>query len=239
MLNLTADGEGLDRLQEPVRRLVASLPAGRPAQGGPAPLPQRSRVGIAIPAQVSYVAQVLPAPSYENPLAAPLFVLSRQLSNGILYRRIRVQGGAYGGSCRYEPVSGLFAFLSYRDPHLLETLAVFREAMEKAWREEIPRADMEKAVIGAIGALDRPLDPAGKGYTALIRTFSGLTDGIRSRFRGGVLDITPDQLQAAARRYFLPALDGGIGGIAVCAAEERLREANEAMEEKLVLEKLP
>lgn len=238
-LNLTADGEGLAGLAEPVRGLVTGLPAGSPAQAAPDVAGEPARIGIAIPAQVSYVARVLPAPPYEDPLAAPLFVLSRLLSNGTLYRRIRVQGGAYGGSCRYEPVSGLFAFLSYRDPHLLETLAIYGEAMEAATREAVPREEMEKAVIGAIGALDRPLDPAGKGYTALIREFSGLTDRIRGRFRGGILDITPDGLQEAARRYFGPALAGGIGGIAVCAAEERLQRANEELPEKLILEKLP
>jgi hypothetical protein len=238
-LNLTADGEGLDRLAEPVAGLVAALPTGQPAKNTP-DLPQRPvSVGIAIPAQVSYVARVLPAPPYEDPLAPSLFVLSRQLSNGTLYRRIRVQGGAYGGSCRYEPVNGLFAFLSYRDPHLVKTLAVYREAMEEASREAVPREEMEKAVIGAIAALDRPLDPAGKGYTALIREFSDLTDESRRRFRGGILDITPERLQEAARHYFLPALNDGSGGIAVCAAEEHLRKANEVLPEKLIMEKLP
>jgi hypothetical protein len=238
-LNLTADGEGLDRLAAPVAGLVAALPAGHPPESTP-DLPRRSVfVGIAIPAQVSYVARVLPAPPYEDPLAPSLFVLSRQLSNGTLYRRIRVQGGAYGGSCRYEPVNGLFAFLSYRDPHLVETLAVYREAMEEASGEAVPQEEMEKAVIGAIAALDRPLDPAGKGYTALIRELSGLTDESRRRFRGGVLDITPEGLQEAARHYFRPALDGGSGGIAVCAAEEHLRKANEVLAEKLIMEKLP
>ena len=95
-----------------------TLPAGSPPARVEDKPPRPAHVGIAIPAQVSYVAKVLAAPPYRDPLSAPLFVLAKQLSNGYLYRHIRVQGGAYGGSCRYEPLSGLFAFLSYRDPHL-------------------------------------------------------------------------------------------------------------------------
>jgi len=235
-LNLTADGEGMERLAREVRGLADCLPAGESASGGRERPEMTEPIGIAIPAQVCYVAKVLAAPPYRDPLSAPLFVLARQLSNGYLYRHIRVQGGAYGGSCRYEPLCGLFAFLSYRDPHLTETLDIYRHAVEAALKDRVPQDEMEKAVIGAIGALDRPLDPAGRGYTALIREFAGLTDADRSRFRGEILDATPESLQEAARRYFTEA--AGASVVAVCASEERLREANESLAEKMTLEKL-
>jgi hypothetical protein len=235
-LNLTADAEGLAALSGGLEELVAALPEGLPHAVPQEPLRSREHVGIAIPAQVCYVAQVLPAPPYADPLAASLFVLARQLSNGYLYRRIRVQGGAYGGSCRYEPVNGLFSFLSYRDPHLEETLAVYRDAVNSVCADPIEADEMEKAVIGAIGALDRPLDPAGRGYTAMIREFSGLTDAVRLRFREEILDITPERVREAAQRCLAGAAGSGV--IAVCAPEERLRMANEVLETKLSLEKL-
>jgi Zn-dependent M16 (insulinase) family peptidase len=95
---------------------------------------------------------------------------------------------------------------------------------------------VEKAVIGTIGALDRPLDPAGRGYTALIREFSGLTDPIRRRFREEVLAVDSERLQETARLYFPPASGNAV--FAVCAPEERLRKANEVLKEKMELEKL-
>jgi Zn-dependent M16 (insulinase) family peptidase len=235
-LNLTADEEGLGRLAGTTGALLETLPAGNP----PAKLPEQARraehIGIAIPAQVCYVTKALAAPPYDDPLSAALFVLARQLSNGYLYRHIRVQGGAYGGSCRYEPLGGLFAFLSYRDPHLAETLAVYRDAVDSAMQNPVTQEELEKAVIGSIGALDRPLDPAGRGYTALIREFSGLKDSDRLRFRKEVLNVTPKRLQETARRYFPTASEGSV--VAVCAAEDRLQKANETLKEKLTLEKL-
>ena len=235
-LNLTADEEGLERLAAAAGRMVDALPAGYP----PTALEEQTRhsehIGIAIPAQVCYVTKVLAAPPYRDPLSTALFVLARQLSNGYLYRHIRVQGGAYGGSCRYEPLGGLFAFLSYRDPHLTETLTIYGDAVESALQNPVTREEMEKAVIGAIAALDRPLDPAGRGYTALIRELSGLTDADRRRFRKEVLSVTPERLQEAARRYFPPAEDTSV--VAVCAPEERLQKANEFLKDKLILEKL-
>jgi Zn-dependent M16 (insulinase) family peptidase len=235
-LNLTADEEGIKRLTGAAGRMVDTLPAGVP----PITIQEQTRrpghIGIAIPAQVCYVTKVLTAPPYRDPLSAALFVLARQMSNGYLYRHIRVQGGAYGGSCRYEPLGGLFAFLSYRDPHLTETLTIYGDAVESAIQKPVTQEELEKAVVGAIGALDRPLDPAGRGYTALIRELSGLTDADRRRFREEVLSVTPERLQEAARRYFPPAEEAAV--VAVCASEERLQKANESLQDKLTLEEL-
>lgn len=232
---MTADEEGL-RLLTAAVGTFSTLPAGSP----PARIAEEphhpARIGIIIPAQVSYVAKVLAAPPYGDPRSAPLFVLAKQLSNGYLYRHIRVQGGAYGGSCRYEPLGGLFAFLSYRDPHLTETLDIYRQAVDAASEDPVLPEELEKAVIGSVSALDRPLDPAGRGYTALIREFSALTDADRRRFREEILDITPARLQETARGYFHAAAEAA--GIAVCASEERLEKANEILTDKLTLEKL-
>ena len=234
-LNMTADAEGLqrltgaaDRLSRPCRPEIRRHSRGsdlRPAH-----------IGIAIPAQVCYVAKVLAAPPYADPLSAPLFVLAKQLSNGYLYRHIRVQGGAYGGSCRYEPLSGLFAFLSYRDPHLTETLDIYRDAVDDVCAES--------GFTGGVGKgrdrLDRRPGPAiGPGRQGLHRPDPGVFRSDRSdrrRFREEVLAVTRRRLQETARRYFPAAAEAAV--VAVCAPEERLRKANDTLTEKLTLEKL-
>ena len=38
---------------------------------------------------------------------------------------MRVVGGAYGGFCRFDPRSGDFKYLSYRDPNLGQTLETY------------------------------------------------------------------------------------------------------------------
>lgn len=235
-LNLTADAEGLARLGQAAEGLLLRLPGGGAAGRASLPKLRAQDTGIAIPAQVCYVARVMKAPTYTDPLAAPLWVLSRHLSSGYLYKHIRVHGGAYGGMCQFDPMSGLFAFLSYRDPHLIETLDVYRAAADFMIQGKIPAEDLEKAVVGAIGALDRPMDPAGRGFTALTRACAGLTDADRQTFRDAVLNVTPGQLQETAARYFPPASTSAV--VAVYAAEERLIQANETLPAKLAIERL-
>ena len=237
LVNLTADTGGLALLGKAAEGLLSRLPGGGPAGQALKPELQAHDAGVAIPAQVCYVARALPAPTYTDPTAAPLWVLSRHLSSGILYKKIRVQGGAYGGMCQFDPSNGLFAFLSYRDPHLVETLDVYRMAAELVIDEKITAEDLEKAVIGAIGALDRPMDPAGRGFAALIRACAGLTDADRQTFRDGVLNVTPERLQKTAFRYFPSVAASAV--TAVYAAEERLIKANETLSAKLMVERLP
>jgi Zn-dependent M16 (insulinase) family peptidase len=96
--------------------------------------------------------------------------------------------------------------------------------------------DLEKAVTGTIGALDKPMDPSGRGYAAMMRHFARLSDDLRQRLREEVLDMTPEQVQNAAGRYFLPAAEAAV--VAVYAAEDGLKKANEDLSPKLILEGL-
>jgi Zn-dependent M16 (insulinase) family peptidase len=233
-IDLAADGEGLSLLAPGLAALAAALPAGRtPAPVEPELRP--SRPGVAIPADVNYVARVLPAPVHGDPRSAALLVLARYLSSGYLYRRIRVQGGAYGGMCGYDSMNGLFSLLSYRDPRLVETLDVYAGVPAEIGRG-IDRAELEKAVIGTIGLLDRPSDPSGKAHTALVRHIAGIRDDDRRAQRRRILDMTPEALRETAEAYFAAAM--ARSSVAVFAPEERLRKANESLPEALEIEPL-
>jgi Zn-dependent M16 (insulinase) family peptidase len=236
-LNLTADGEGLSLLTGAAAELVRRLPShgNMGNQSIPADM-FPSHFGISIPAQVAYVAMALPAPTYADSLSAPLFILSRQLSSGYLYRLVRVHGGAYGGMSQYDPMSGIFSFLSYRDPHIAETLDVYRKAFAFVSGSRIARSELDKAIIGSIGAIDKPMDPAIRGYVAMIRNFTGLSDDDRLKFRNEILDMTPESLHEAAQGFFTEAEKSAV--VAVYAPDESLRKANEVLDVKIQIESL-
>ena len=235
-INVTADSEGISLLSESVADLVRRL-SGNGGIGKPS-VPPLSPIntGFSIPAQVSYVAKVLSAPAYADPLAASLTMLGRQLSSGYLYKHIRIQGGAYGGMSQYDPMSGTFALLSYRDPHIVNTLNVYRDAVDFISRNKISGEELEKTIIGTIGALDKPMDPASRGYIAMIRDFTGLTDEDRLKFRNSILDMTPELLLEAASRYFSSASDSAV--VSVYSSYENLQKANEVLAQKLTVETL-
>jgi hypothetical protein len=235
-VNLTADAAGLDSLTAALAPRLGALPGGQDAVPAAPVLPTPHHPGIAIAAQVCYVAKLLPAPAYDDPLTAALMVAARHLAGGYLYKHVRLQGGAYGGMAIYDPLAGVFAFLSYRDPHIVQTLAAYTGAVKTLLDAPVPAEELTKAIIGTIGALDRPLDPSGRGQVAMIREFVGLTDERRQRLRSAILEMTPQALRDAMARYFPEAEPRA--EVAVLAPEDRLRRANQTLGSPLALETL-
>jgi hypothetical protein len=235
-INVTAGADGLTLVETHIDRLLAKLPSGQRADRSAKPPLTPVYAGIAVPTQVSYVARAMTAPAYNDPSSALLMLAARELSNSYLYKYIRVQGGAYGGMSSFDTTLGIFAFLSYRDPHIVETLNVFQEAQKFYSQIDMSADDMEKAIISTLSALDKPLDPSGRGYVALMRHFIGVTDQMRQSFRDQIFSATPRKVRDALAGYFEKA--GGSRAVAVYSAQEKLEEANLLLTDKLNLEKL-
>jgi Zn-dependent M16 (insulinase) family peptidase len=236
VINLTAEDKGLKIAEENILNFLDKLPSTATKKMETKPGLAPISTGISIPAQVSYVAYVLQAPAYTDPASALLMISAKELSNNYLYKHIRVQGGAYGGMSSFDSSLGLFSFLSYRDPHIVETLQVYKDAQAYYSQNEISTEEMEKAIISTIGMLDKPSDPAGRGHTALMRIFSGINDNMRQKFRDDILSATPRKLKDTLVDYFAEAAKSA--AVAVYSAPEKLNEANKRLEEKLVLENL-
>jgi len=235
LLNLTGDTACVLELREALRGLVAALPVGGALLRAPsaAPAPGAPR-GVAIPGEVCYVARVLPVPRHNAPEAPALWVLSNYLRTGHLYKKIRVEGGAYGGLCLYDTLRGTLAMMSYRDPNLERTLEVYDAAVDAFLAERLEPDAMRTAIVGAVGRLDRPMDPAEKGYEAMRRRLLGLTDDDRRRFRAGVLATTAEQLRACADGVLRRAMASAPQ--AVLAKRERIEEANRTLPQAFVVE---
>ncbi|HPD56567.1 MAG TPA: insulinase family protein [Smithellaceae bacterium] len=236
LVNFTADGEGLRKTQHIISPLLEKIPRKSvPANQRSAPLTP-VRAGIAVPSQVSYIARVLKAPPYTDPATPMLTIASRELSNTYLYKHIRVQGGAYGGMSTFDATTGIFAFLSYRDPHIVRTLNTFEEAQKFYARHLLTDDDMEKAIISTLSAMDKPMDPAGKGYISMMRHFASLDDKMRQKFRQDILSATPAKMRQALENYFSAKIKEE--AVAVYAAREKLDEANKDLNNKLMIESL-
>lgn len=235
-INLTADAHGLKIAKEHILPFLDKLPDSSRDMIKEKPALTPVWAGISIPTQVSYVAYVLKTPPYADP-ASPLLMLSaKELSNNYLYKHVRVQGGAYGGMSSFDASMGLFSFLSYRDPHIVETLQVFKDAQKFYGQNEISSSDMEKAIISTIGMIDKPSDPASRGYTALMRHFAEIKDEMRQKFRDDILSATPRKLKQVLYDYFSQTPKSA--AVTVYSAPEKLDEANEHLEEKLLIENI-
>ncbi len=154
--------------------------------------------------QVNFCARAYPTVPPEHADSAPLSVLAGFLRNGYLHRAIREQGGAYGGGASHDSDNASFRFFSYRDPRLEETLDDFDRSIRWLVEEKHEWRMVEEAILGVIGAIDKPGSPAGEARDAFYSGLYGRTPEQRQRFRQRVLEVSLQDLQRVGETYLKP-----------------------------------
>jgi len=154
--------------------------------------------------QVNFCAKAYPTVANDHSDAPALEVLGGFLRNGFLHRAIREQGGAYGGGASHDADIAAFRFYSYRDPRLQETLDDFDHAVEWLLNNAHEWRQVEEAILGVIGNIDKPGSPAGEAKDVFHGILYGRTPEQRQEFRQRVLKVTLEDLQRVGALYLKP-----------------------------------
>ncbi len=235
LCNVTVDQASFDAFQPRLAEFIAALPAGAAAEAHWQPTRAAQPEGLTLPAQVNYVGKGANLYQLGYELHGSTLVAVKFLDNTWLWDRVRVQGGAYGGFCSFDSLSGVLAFLSYRDPNLLGTLQTYDAAAHYLRTVELTQGDVDKIIIGVIGQLDSYQLPDAKGYTALLRTLNNDTDGIRQRLRDQVLAATVADVRRLADLLDQVAQQGAV---VVLGSEQAISAANQTLQAPLSLTKV-
>mmetsp|Transcript_20376 Transcript_20376/g.40720 ORF Transcript_20376/g.40720 Transcript_20376/m.40720 type:complete len:1138 (-) Transcript_20376:45-3458(-) len=160
--------------------------------------------GFIVPTQVSYVGKGGRLYDIGDKVSGAAMVASRYLRNTYLWDQVRVIGGAYGGFCTFDPKSGLFTFLSYRDPNLATTIDAYDgagDALAEAAEELADRPEvLAKAIIGMVGDLDGALSADQKGWVSMQRYLGGEAPETRQARRDQILETTAEDFRDFAKR---------------------------------------
>jgi Zn-dependent M16 (insulinase) family peptidase len=183
----------------------------------------QSNEAVVIPSQVQYVVRAADFKAAGGTYSGKMNVLTNILRTGYLWNNIRVQGGAYGSGFSVDR-TGLFSFMSYRDPHLQRTVDVFDGTAEFLAGLEMSDLDLTKAIIATSGSMDRPTTPAEKGSRAATRYIVGISQAEIQRERDEVLATTVEDL-----RSFSVILDKAMkqNNICVFGNENKINESRE------------
>jgi len=183
--------------------------------------------GWSTSSSVSFVAYVFNAVRMEHEDAPVLAVTGKLLKSMYLHREIREKGGAYGGYSIYSPEDGLFSYASYRDPHIINTLKVYREAPAFIRAGNFCDEDVKEAILQVCSETDKPDPPGPAARKAFYRKIVSLSDDLRARYKSGVLAVTREKVITAAEKYF--GDNERNCGVAVISGEEQLKSANEQL----------
>ena len=212
IVNVTIDRKDFERLRPQLEGFVAALPQGQAgtagaraqasgldaaqARGGATAAPAMEL--LTAPTQVNFVGKAYPMAAAGGKPSGAFLVAKKYLDTTFLWEKVRVQGGAYGGFSMYDLNSGVFVFLSYRDPNLEKTLDIFAQASEYLDKLEISEEELTRAIIGTIGGVDSYLLPDAKGFTSLVHYMTGYRYEDRQTMRGQILAASPADFKALA-----------------------------------------
>ena len=110
-----------------------------------------------------------------------------------------MQGGAYGAFSVFDDTSGVFTYLSYRDPNVSATIENYDKAaafLKGIDASRLSDNELTKAIIGAIGDIDAYQLPDAKGYTSMLRYLTNRTDALRQKTREEVLSTNGEDFIA-------------------------------------------
>ncbi|EFJ20990.1 hypothetical protein SELMODRAFT_152047 [Selaginella moellendorffii] len=198
IVNLTADEKNLTKADSFVSSLLEALPETEPVVCTWNGILQPCNEGIIVPTQVNYVGKAANLYDTGYELDGSAYVISKYIGNTWLWDRVRVSGGAYGGFCDFDSHSGVFTYLSYRDPNLAKTIDNYDLTVQFLRELELDDDALTKAIIGTIGDVDSYQLPDAKGYSSMLRYILGITEEERKLRREQILSTSLRDFKAFA-----------------------------------------
>lgn len=211
-----------ERFAEPIKAWLSTLPLsgdeGREISFSTSA--GKGLYGIEISSSVNFVSRVwrLNNPSPEE--MGQYILMSRNLSTGYLWEKIRVAGGAYGGMASTSSSGAVFYCASYRDPNIGATLDHFETGLKNI-AGKISVKEIDQSIIGTIGKIDKPMTPHNRGFTETINLLCGETSEYRQQIRNSVLFATPELLAKRAQQI----LDEPLNTVTVLASASAFNQA--------------
>ncbi len=199
LVNVTLDADHWKSLKPHLENFVFAMPVKDTPLKDFVIETKIEKEGLAIPAQVNYVGKGANLYEHGYQLDGSSQVIIGYLGMTHLWEKIRVQGGAYGAFAQFDDATGVFSFLSYRDPNITATIKNYDKA--SAFLKGLDAArlsdnELKKSIIAAIGDLDSYQLPDAKGYTSMMRYITGRSDDMRQKYREEVLSTNGEDFIA-------------------------------------------
>lgn len=235
VVNVTLDSDNWKKFAPQLHDFLQALPAQSAAYPAWDLKFNLAKEGLAVPSQVNYVGKAMNLFKAGFEMDGSAEVVMNFLRMSFLWEKIRVQGGAYGAFCTFNDHTGVFAYLSYRDPNLAATLEHYDAAagfLKNLDATKLDDQELTKNIIGVIGELDAYQLPDAKGYTSMVRYLAGETDARLQKRRDEVLSANGEDFIS-----FGEALERAMkeSAVAVIGSQSAIEKADVGLKVKKVL----
>ena len=226
-MDITCTDAGPEGLEERVLRLTDRLPEKSETGKKIIWTAPYKKEAFRTSGQVQYVASAGNFKDKGYRYTGVLQILRTMMNYDYLWTNIRVKGGAYGCMSGFKR-NGNSYLVSYRDPHLLNTLEVFAGLPDYLRTFEADEETMTKYIIGTVSTLDTPRGASAKGAIALSAYYNGITEEMIQKERDQILAADAADIRALAD-MIEAALDGT--NICVVGSESAIEKHKDLFED--------
>ena len=181
--------------------------------------------------KVQYVGEGGDFRKYGFNYTGALRVMETILRYEYLWKKVRVQGGAYGAFTQFLS-DGTAILCSYRDPNLKQTLETYKNLPEYIRTLELSDREMTKYVIGTMAADEIQLTPSMKGERAMLHYLNGNSVENRRKVNDEIVNCTVEDIRKLA-----PLLQSVIDHSSICVMgnEEKIHQDADVFDKILSL----
>ncbi len=190
LINITCSANEIKMLDK-VKELLKNLPERKDGKETEIFMDsERGPEAIVIPSQVNFVAKGFRV--YDNifKFKGSHLLIGRYLKTTWLWSKVRMEGGAYGAFCSIDRFANTMVFSSYRDPNISSTLDAFDNSYAFLRSLDLEEEELNRAIVGTIGDMDKYLLPDAKGLVSMFRYLIGETPQKRQKIRDEVLNTS-------------------------------------------------
>lgn len=197
MLSFTGTKEGLEGLENQICEIKKAL-FTEPIESTSCVIHcEKRNEGFKTSSKVQYVARAGNFIDAGYEYTGAFQILRVIMGYEYLWQNVRVKGGAYGCMSNFSRL-GEGYFMSYRDPNLEKTNAVYEGVPEYLRKFTVTERDMTKYIIGTMSGLDRPMTPAAKGDRSMNLYMNHVSEEMIREERNQILDAQEEDIRALA-----------------------------------------
>ena len=195
MVSFTAERQGLEQLKEEIPKIKEALYTEKVEQSPCILHCKKRNEGLKTASKVQYVARAGNFIDAGHSYTGAFQILRVIMGYEYLWQNVRVKGGAYGCMSSFSRL-GEGYFVSYRDPNLEKTNAIY-EGVPAYLREfTVSERDMTKYIIGTISGIDRPMTPSMKGDRSMNLYMNRVSKEMIQKERMEILGATQEDIRA-------------------------------------------
>lgn len=195
LVSFTADEDGYQKFTQPMTSFAEGLKVSGATAAKRVYHEVHEKKAYTSSSQVQYVARCGNYNKGGFSYTGALKVLKVIFSYEYLWINVRVKGGAYGCMSGFYRNGDMY-LVSYRDPNLKKTNEIYEGAAEYLKNFTVSERDMNKFVIGTIGSMDTPMNPASKGIRSFGAYICHTTYEDMVRERQEVLNCNVESIRA-------------------------------------------